>query len=248
MLCFQPPIPTPTPSPSLSEIERIVNRISDTINNSQQQGAVGAIQIVGIALIIFALYLLLKTYIGRNKKDTNGVLENILIRQQQQFENADMERKANQARIEQQSAEGESRYIKFGTGLREAMKYWADQSKEQGAINLRVSETLEAISIRESNQDELIQKIYRDGTEPTREIGANVKKILSQLAQLNESIKAIKEDMPNIVENVAREVHPIIDAVNDTFEQLNKKRGDTQPLPSIPRDTLDVSNDGKSTP
>lgn len=234
MLAFQPPAPTPTPYPSLSEIERVVNRISDTLNASQQQGAVGAIQLIAIVAILAMIWLILRTYVTRNKKDNSGVLAQILSSQQRQIEAAEKERRESQERMERAAAEAESRYIKFGTGWSEALKYWADQIKSQGVVNGQIAETLEALSIREGNQDAKINSIH--------ESIENVRQALNVLGARID--KLIPEHVATL-DTATLEMRTVAASVNAALEALKKKRADTQPLPVITKEIIDSVSDGK---
>lgn len=241
MLFFQP---TPTPVP-LNQINQTVEHALSSLDVATQQGAIGVLLLFGIIGVILAAWLLLKTYINRNKKDGNGIFAQILASQQQQIEAADKERRSNQERMERVAAETESRYIKFATGYSEALKYWADQIKAQAEqiktqtiINERVSETLEALSIRESNQDGKINTIHEsinDVRQALNILGARIDKLIPEHVAT--------------LDTATMEMRTVAASVNAALEALKKKRADTQPLPVITPHMLDSASDGKpSTP
>lgn len=230
MLFFQP---TPTPVP-LNQLNQTVERALNSLDAATQQGAIGVLLLFGAAAVILSIWMLLKTYFNRNKKDDNSVLTQILTSQQRQIELAEKERRENQERIDRTTAEAESRYIKFGTGWSEALKYWADQIKGQGEVNSQMVETLEALTIRESNQDQKINTIH-ESIENVRQalniLGARIDKLIPEHA--------------SALDNATAEMRTVAASVNAALEALKKKRADTQPLPVITKEIIDSAPDGK---
>lgn len=212
----------PTPSPIPPALNQALDRITNSLDIATQQGAIGVLLLFGVVAVILSAWLFLRTYVARNKPNEESILAKILVRTEERLTQSDSERRAATERFNEQAAEAESRYIKFGTGFSEALKYWADEIKRQGEINGHVSETLEALSIREGNQDGKITSIHE-----------TIKQVQQRLIQVSDKIEKLTFEHASTCDIAIQEMRGVAVAVNATLEQLNKKKTDTAPLPII---------------
>lgn len=83
-------MPTPTPFPA-GQIAQTVQKLDQTIDNAIQQGAIGIVLLLAVALVLFMLWMILKSYINRNHTDENDGTNNAISALARMSDNRDKE-------------------------------------------------------------------------------------------------------------------------------------------------------------
>jgi len=243
MLLFQP-TPTPIPSQILSEGLNAIQqsqKLAETVNN------LTALGVLGLAIAGFIVWIVLSRNRGREaqtlinaladqNRDTRKEYADIVDDLRTQLADTRKETAENRQQMAKMHEDYRLENFERDGRIRETISAFSDS-------NTRFADILDTAQKNEQGRDGVLKSIsemLKNGTEPIKRILEATENLVTLYESHTTSLQHLESDM--------RDWMQVKDSIDRALETIQRKKSDSQQLPPITPEMLELSDDGKPKP
>jgi len=239
--------PTPTPFPS-NQLLQVAASMEKTIDSAVQQGVVGILLLLSIALVLYMIFQIIVAYVNRNKKPDNAAVNNAIEALAEMNHNRDEEARLDRDERRKEQEEWRKITHEQRQDFIDALSPIPDGYNRVGDILDNQTHIMQTLVGKVTTELDTMQIIRAELKQFAASGSIPLQQLIAMVAEMKGSLDKIKEDLLPSGEIISMRdedrllfqsrlevVKGDIDQIKATIE---KRKTDTDNIPIITKDQL----------